>query len=239
MITGQPLFFFRQESNQKTAMLCGEGLWKWKLSEFEHNGNSNIYNEFVVKTVQYLSAEQDHSPFQVRTKSAFMENEMVLFDAELRNESGALVTTPEVKMVISTSGNKQYTFTFSRTDNSYILNAGLLPVGNYRYKADVKLGDKIYSKAGEFSVNELHLETINTIADHQLLYATASRNGGVMIYPGQEQVLIDALSKREDITSVAYQHKKLQELIDTPRVFILIMFFLALEWFLRKRSGAY
>ena len=239
VITGQPLFFFRQESNQKTAMLCGEGLWKWKLSEFEHNGNSNIYNEFVVKTVQYLSAEQDHSPFQVRTKSAFMENEMVLFDAELRNESGALVTTPEVKMVISTSGNKQYTFTFSRTDNSYILNAGLLPVGNYRYKADVKLGDKIYSKAGEFSVNELHLETINTIADHQLLYATAFRNGGVMIYPGQEQVLIDALSKREDITSVAYQHKKLQELIDTPWVFILIMFFLALEWFLRKRSGAY
>ena len=239
VITGQPLFYFRQEGNQKTAVLCGEGSWKWRLSEFEHSGNSNIYNEFVTKTVQYLAAEQDRSPFQVRTKSAFMENEMVLFDADLRNESGALVNTPEIKMLITTTGNKQYTFTFSRTDNAYTLNAGLLPVGNYRYKADVKLGDKIYSKTGEFSVNAMQLETVNTIADHQLLYATASRNGGTMIYPGQEQLLLDALAKREDITSVSYQHKKLQELIDTPWVFILIMLFLGLEWFLRKRSGAY
>ena len=239
VITGQPLFYFRQEGNQKTAVLCGEGSWKWRLSEFEHSGNSNIYNEFVTKTVQYLAAEQDRSPFQVRTKSAFMENEMVLFDADLRNESGALVNTPEIKMLITTTGNKQYTFTFSRTDNAYTLNAGLLPVGNYRYKADVKLGDKIYSKTGEFSVNAMQLETVNTIADHQLLYATASRNGGAMIYPGQEQLLLDALAKREDITSVSYQHKKLQELIDTPWVFILIMLFLGLEWFLRKRSGAY
>ena len=142
-------------------------------------------------------------------------------------------------MTIKALGNKQYTFTLSRTENAYTLNAGLLPVGNYRYKAETKLGDKIYAHSGEFSVNALQLETTNTIADHQLLFATAARNGGMMIYPGQEDQLLNALNQREDITSVSYQHKKLKELIDSPWVFVLIMLFISFEWFLRKRSGAY
>lgn len=239
VLTGQPLFFFRQETDQKMAVLCGEGLWKWRLADYERSGNSNAFNELISRTVQYLSAEQNKSPFQVRSKSAFMENEPVIFDAELKNESGALINTPELKINIVSSGNKQYNYTFSRTDKAYTLNTGLLPVGNYRYKASTRLGDKVYAQNGEFSVNPLRLETTNTIADHQLMYATASRNGGMMIYPGQENTLLDALKKREDITSVSYQHKKLKELIDTPWIFVIIILFLGLEWFLRKRSGSY
>ena len=163
----------------------------------------------------------------------------MVFDGELINESGALVNTPELRINIISSNKKQFTYTFSRTDNAYTLNTGLLPVGNYKYKAETKLGDKVYAKSGEFSVNALQLERTNTIADHQLLFATASRNGGAMIYPGQEEQLLSALNKREDITSVSYQHKKLKELIDTPWIFILVMMLLSLEWFLRKRSGSY
>ena len=239
VLTGQPLFVFRQDSNQKIAVLCGEGLWKWRLAEFEQNGSATIFNDLISRTVQYLSAEQNRSPFQVHHKSDFKENEPVVFDGELRNESGALINQPEVRMNISAGKNKQYTFAFSRTDNAYTLNAGLLPVGNYKYKAETKLGDKLYAQSGEFSVNALQLETANTIADHQLLFATASRNGGIMIYPGQEDKLLNALLSREDITSVSYQHKKLKELIDTPWVFVFLMLLISVEWFLRKRSGAY
>ena len=239
VLTGQPLLFFRQEANQKSAVLCGEGIWKWRLADFEKNGNSNSFMEFISRTSQYLSSEHNKSPFRVHVKSSFMENEPVVFDGELINESGALVNTPELRINIISSNKKQFTYTFSRTDNAYTLNTGLLPVGNYKYKAETKLGDKVYAKSGEFSVNALQLERTNTIADHQLLFATASRNGGAMIYPGQEEQLLNALNKREDITSVSYQHKKLKELIDTPWIFILVMMLLSLEWFLRKRSGSY
>jgi hypothetical protein len=239
VVTTQPLFAFMQSNNTKTAVLCGEGLWRWRLTDYEQNANHNLFNELISRTVQYLAATGNRSPFRLQSKNSYSENEQVNFDAELYDESGQLVNTPEVKMTITSSAGKQFGFTFSRTDKAYTLNAGLLPAGRYKFTAETKLGDKIYRENGEFSVNALQLETVNTIADHQLLYSMASRNGGLMIYPGQEQQLLDALNKREDITTVSYQQKKLADLVEEPWVFILLIVFLSTEWFLRKRSGSY
>jgi hypothetical protein len=239
VVTTQPLFAFMQSNNMKTAVLSGEGLWRWRLSDYEQNANHNLFNELISRTVQYLAASGNRSPFRLQYKNSYVENEQVIFDAELYNESGQLVNTPEVKMTITSSGGKQFGFTFSRTDKAYTLNAGLLPSGRYKFRAETKLGDKIYREDGEFSVNALQLETTNTIADHQLLFSMSSRNGGAMIYPGQEQQLLDALNKREDITTVSFQQKKLADLVEEPWIFILLTMFLSLEWFLRKRSGSY
>jgi hypothetical protein len=239
VITGQPLFSFMQSNTGKTAVLSGEGIWRWRLTEFEKNGNNILFRELLGRTVQYLAATGNRSPFRLQFKNSYAENEQIVFDAELYDASGQLVNTPEVKMTIFSSAGKQFGYTFTRTDKAYNLNAGLLPPGRYRFKAESKLGDKLFAESGEFSVSALQMETINTIADHQLLYSMASRNGGLMIYPGQEQILLDTLNKRHDITSVSYQQKKLIDLVEQPWFFILLIIFLATEWFLRKRSGTY
>lgn len=239
VLTGQPLFSFMQSNSGKSAVLCGEGVWKWRLAEYEKNGNDNLFRELISRTVQYLAASGNKSPFRIQYKNSYLENEQVTFDAELYDASGQLVNTPEVKITITSSEGKQFGYTFSRTDKAYTLNAGLLPSGRYRFKAEAKLGDKLYNESGEFSVAALQLETTNTIADHQLLYAMASRNGGIMVYPGQEQNLLDGLRKRGDITAVSYSQKKLIDLVEQPWVFILLMLFISVEWFLRKRSGSY
>ncbi|MEP7265282.1 MAG: hypothetical protein ABI772_12325 [Bacteroidota bacterium] len=239
VLTGQPLFSFMQSNSGKSAVLCGEGVWKWRMAEFEKDGNDNLFRELIGRTVQYLAASGNKSPFRVQYKNSYMENEQVTFDAELYDASGQLVNTPEVKITITSAEGKQFGYTFSRTDKAYTLNAGLLPSGRYRFKAEAKLGDKLYNETGEFSVAALQLETTNTIADHQLLYAMASRNGGIMVYPGQEQKLLDALKKRGDITAVSYSQKKLIDLVEQPWVFILLILFISIEWFLRKRSGSY
>lgn len=239
VITTQPLFSFIATNSNKTAVLCGEGIWKWRLAEYEQKGSSNLFREWITRTVQYMAASGNRSPFRLQYKNSYAENEPISFNAELYDASGQLINTPEVKMTITSSEGKQFGFAFSRTDKAYTLNAGLLPSGRYRFKAETKLGDKIYSEGGEFSINRLQLETVNTIADHQLLYAMSSRNGGAMFYPGQEKQLLDAISKREDIASVSYQQKKLSDLVEKPWVFILIILLLSAEWFLRKRNGVY
>ncbi len=239
VITTQPLFSFIATNSTKTAVLCGEGIWKWRLAEYEQKGNNNLFREWITRTVQYMAASGNRSPFRMQYKNSYAENEQISFNAELYDASGQLVNTPDVKMTIISSEGKQFGFSFSRTDKAYTLNAGLLPAGRYRFKAETKLGDKIYSEGGEFSINVLQLETVNTIADHQLLYAMSSRNGGAMFYPGQEKQLLDAISKREDIAAVSYQQKKLSDLVEQPWVFILIILLLSAEWFLRKRNGVY
>jgi hypothetical protein len=95
IVTEQPLLFFRQDNNRRIAVLSAEGIWKWRLAEFEEKGNSNIYDELITRIVQYLSAEQNLSPFRVQGKNSYLENEPLIFDAELLDESGTMINTPE------------------------------------------------------------------------------------------------------------------------------------------------
>lgn len=237
--TDQPLLFFNQEGSQKTAVLAGEGIWRWKLKEFSENNNSNYTNELITKVVQYLAVKEKKTPFRISYKNNFTENEPLRFDAELYNVSGELVNTPDVKMTITDANKKSYPFTFSKTDNAYSLNAGNLPVGNYRFRAETKLGDKLYAESGEFSISALQLESLESVANHQLLYTLAEKSGGQMLYPSQMPNLSKLIEAREDVKPVTYSQKKLKDLINLKWVFALLMILISAEWFMRKRSGAY
>jgi len=237
--TDQPLLFFSQNGPKKIAVLTGEGIWKWRLKEFEQNNNSNFTNDLFIKTVQYLSVKEKKTPFRVSFKNNFAENEPLVFDAELYNETGELVNTPDVKMTITDADKKSYPFTFSKTDKAYSLNAGNLPVGNYKFRAETKLGDKLYAEAGEFSISALQLESSETVANHQLLFSMADKSGGKLVYESQLNELPKMISVREDVKPVTYSQKKLKDLINLKWFFFLLMAFLSVEWFLRKRSGTY
>lgn len=237
--TQQPLLFFNQTSGKKIAVLAGEGIWKWRMKEFADHNNHLIVDDLITKTVQYLSVKEKRSPFRVSYKNNFNENEALVFDAELYNESGELVNDPEVKITITNSEKQSFPFTFSKQGKAYTLNAGLFRVGNYRFKAEVKLGDKIYNESGEFVINALMIENTETVADHQLLYALANKSGGQLFYPGQTEELAKMIEQREDIKSVSYSQKKLEDFIHLKWIFALIILLLSAEWLLRKRSGAY
>ncbi|HKR06374.1 MAG TPA: hypothetical protein VJY62_17195 [Bacteroidia bacterium] len=237
--TDQPLLFFSQAGSKKIAVLAGEGIWKWRLKEFAQNNNSNFTNDLLIKMVQYLSVKEKKTPFRVSYKNNFAENEPLIFDAELYNETGELVNTPDVKMTITDAEKKSYPFTFSKTDKAWSLNAGNLPVGNYKFKAETKLGDKLYAESGEFSISALQLESSETVANHQLLFTLSEKSGGKMVYESQLNELPKMIAAREDVKPVTYTQKKLKDIINLKWVFFLIMTFLSAEWFLRKRSGAY
>jgi hypothetical protein len=189
--------------------------------------------------VQYLSVKEDKSYFRVSGKTIFNENEPIILDAELYNQSYELVNTPDVDLTISNAEGKAFSYRFSKTSNAYRLNAGQLPPGEYKYTARVKLGDKAYSKAGSFSIAAIKVELTNTVADHRLLYTLAQKKGGKMYYPKQLDNLLADLEKREDIKPVSYTQKRLDDLINLRWIFFILLGLLATEWFIRKRNGAY
>ncbi len=237
--TDMPLLYFTQQGENKIGVLTGEGLWHWRLSDFAVNGNHNAFNSFVSKIVQYLSVKTDKSLFRVNVKNHFTESEPIIFDAELYNESYELINEPEVNMTIVNSGNKKFPFTFTRTGNAYRLNAGNLAPGNYKYEATVSIGDKILNARGSFTVSALFIETVNTVADHQLLFNLAESSGGKLFYPTALEILGNEIASREDIKQIIYNQKKLRDLIHFKWLFFLVLFMLAAEWVTRKRSGSY
>jgi hypothetical protein len=240
LVTGYPLVMFNDDAtNMKTGVIAGEGLWRWRMTNFQQNENHNAFNELFSKTVQYLSLKTDRSYFKVSGENNFLENQPVILDAEVYNQSYELINTPEVEITIKNSSGDSYPFVFGKTANAYQLNAGVLPVDNYTYTASVRVGENLYRYQGEFSVSPLNIEAMNIIADHNLLFRIAGRHDGKMIYPSQVEEFPQMIESRDDIRTIIFTEKRFNELINLFWVFLLIMALLSTEWFIRKRSGSY
>jgi len=237
--TKAPLLTFSNNNGVKTAALIGEGIWRWRLEDFEKNENHNAFDELITSTIQYLSAKDDKRKFRVSvTKSRFAESENVQLKAELYDDAYNLNNQPEVSLDIKGKSGNKYSFLMSRVGNSYQLNAGFLPADEYTYQAKTTLGKAKFNEVGQFLVEEINIELMQTAANHQLLFNMAKISGGEMIYPNQINSLKDILTKNEKIKTVSYEEKSYESLINLKWIFFLIISLLSLEWFLRKRNGA-
>lgn len=234
-----PLLIFFQGPGRKTGVLAGENIWKWRLSGYLASQDHSSFDELVGKIVQYLSYRGEKDRFIVRCSQSVPEGEKIEFTAELYNESRELVNTPEVKLVITDESGKVFNYTFSRTDRSYYLDAGALPPGIYKYRADVTFGKTTYTRNSQFMVSPINLEISNTIADHNLLYRLAMDHGGAMVFPRDLDSLEKIMLSRENIKPVAYYRKRFSDLTGNLWLFLVVLALLAAEWFLRKRGGIY
>jgi len=236
--TERPLLLFSKDAEYKTAILAGEGIWRWRLEDFRENGNHEATDELVSKVIQAVSNKEDRRKFRVYpARSAFDESEQVVLNAELYNEAYELVNGPDVSVTLKDGKNKVYPFLFSKTGNSYILNAGILPPGEYSFVANTALGKDKYSAKGNFVINSRMAEFRRTTADHQLLYSLARQSGGEMISPAEISSLFSRIEKNELVKTVSYEDTQFREMIDIKWLFFIILALLGLEWFSRKRSG--
>ncbi len=236
--TSYPLLAFGDEGGERIAILTGEGLWRWQLAEYEAFGNHHALEELFGQGVQYLTANTNRQRFIVYpAKRVFDAGENVILNAELYNDALELINTPDVKIDLRDAAGKNYSFLFTRNNQSYQLNAGTLPVGDYTYNASTKNGNQTFTANGQLTVKALNLEMRQSAANHQLLNTIAKQSGGQMIYLNQISSLADMIRKNENIKTVVYEDKQYSDIIDVKWVFVLILGLLSLEWFFRKREG--
>jgi hypothetical protein len=236
--TNYPLLAFNDEGGRRIAVLTGEGIWRWQLAEFREFGNHHAIEELFSEGVQYLTANANRERFRVYpSKNIFDEGENILLNAELYNDALELVNTPDVKIDLKNQSGKNYSFLFTRSGQSYQLNAGVLPVGEYTWLATTKNGKQQFTAKGQLTVKQLNLETRQSTANHQLLKTIAERSGGKMLQPSEIGKLADLIRKNENIKTVVYEDKRYSDIIDIKWIFVLILLLLSAEWFLRKREG--
>ncbi len=237
--TQDPLFVFGEYNGTKIGIITGEGIWRWRLFDFAENSSHGLFNELITKTVQYLATKEDKSLFRVFTKHHFLENEPIVFEAEVYNESYELITEPEVSMVITDADGVDYPASFSATTNAYRLDAGMRPVGEYTYTAKVTYNGNTYTETGEFSVSPVQVELANTVANHQLLYNLASKSNGELLYPSEMDQLAAMIGGREEVKPKFFRKEEASYMLNLWWVLPLLLGLLSAEWFMRKRNGAY
>ncbi len=237
--TDYPLLSFSDQNGRKSAMFTGEGIWRWRLADFSDNGNHDAFNEFIGKIIQYLSLVEEKSFFRVTAPNSVPENDRASFDAEVYNKSFELVQNTDVFLDITDEQGRKYNNTFSKTTRAYHLDAPLLPPGEYTWEARTKIGTENYSKKGKFVVTPLLAEKVVTTANHRLLFNLSAAHNGNVVYPKELSKLADLIRSREDIRPVIYNPQKMMDLIQIWWIFAILMGLLTIEWFIRKRNGAY
>jgi hypothetical protein len=238
--TNYPLILFNENASNKEGVICGDGLWRWNIYDYVNNNSHDAFNEVVSKLVEYLSHKPDTRQFRVNVlKSIFSENETVHFDAQLINETGDPINSPDVSLAVKNNGGKEFRYTFDHTDNSYSLDPGYFPSGNYSYSAQVTYNNKNLTDAGVFAVSPIQLEALNTTADFHLLHLIAAKSGGKFFYPNQTNELKKIILASQNIKPVIYTTTKTESVINFKWLFILLTVLLCLEWFLRKYFGGY
>lgn len=237
--TEKPLLLFMSHNEAKTAILLGEGIWKWRLSAYKTSGSFKLFDDFVLKIANYLSLNFKKTKFVTTASRIFQENEAITIDAELYNDSYELINTAEVAINISNSKGSKFPFVFSKTAKAYTLNAGIFPKGDYTFIASVKRGDKTLTSTGAFTVLPVNIESENVVAKHNELFSLSDNHNGKMFMPNETEKLADELLKNNDIKPISHFDKAMKELVDSQWLFFFIVLLFSAEWFLRKYFGGY
>jgi len=77
--TEYPLWLLGESDGTKVGVIAGEGLWKWRLFDFMQHRNHEVFDELMMKSIQYLSVKEDKRRFRINisknsyyTKKAFL-----------------------------------------------------------------------------------------------------------------------------------------------------------------------
>lgn len=237
--TDYPLISFNDNAGVKTGVIAGSGLWQWKIYNYIYAQNHEAFNEIINKTVQYLSVKSDKSQFRVHAPDIVDENNNVEFSAELYNDSYELITDQDVTMTLTDENGKKYTSQFSKQNNSYHLNLGHLPTGDYQWTAETELSGKKLTKSGLLTIREVMIESVNLVADHPLLQSIAQTSQGKFFTKEQIGEISKAIQDDPNIITIASYEKNFNLLSNHWLYFVIIILLFGVEWFMRKWGGGY
>lgn len=237
--TSKPLFAFYDDGSQKGAILAGQNIWKWKLQESAINGNSNLFNDIVTKTVQFLSVKNDKQQFRFRSRgNNFSSLKSIFFDSEVYNDIYERVYGNRISMTVTSGDGATQEFEFIDSEFNSSFSIPSLESGIYTYNAAVKVGDKTFNDRGQFLVEEINREYLNLTADHNLLKNLSIRTGGEYTHHSNANQVINKIRAKE-FKSLIKSSESYFPLIQSRWMLLIVLLLFSTEWLLRKYWGGY
>lgn len=233
--TGSPLLTVRTTGNIRSSQFTGYNFHRWFLSDNDDIRDYTI--ELINNIVKWTATSADDELLDISPATQiFEQNEDVILDAYLQNESGE--TEPDGVIDVEIEGDEIETSQYTMSNEGlgqYRLNIGRLPEGSYSYTAVAeKDGRELDEQTGEFSVGDTNLEFIDTERNDELLRYLADQSGGrFLTHEDSDQLrsileedglFEDRIETSED-QILAYQN---------PLWFILVILLLTAEWIIRK-----
>ena len=128
----------------KKAIINADGIWKWRLNDYNENETTENFDYLIDKFIQYVAVKEDKSNFRIKTKAIYNENEDVIISAELYNDSYELINNSNVELILTNEAGEKFNYSLLPYEDIYKLNLGKLPKGLYKYSGKTELNGKTY-----------------------------------------------------------------------------------------------
>ncbi|HEY0741958.1 MAG TPA: VWA domain-containing protein [Chryseosolibacter sp.] len=237
--TEKPLLSVDVQDTKKIAFMLGEGLWRWRLNEFDRTENTIAFDEVFGKLVQFLTTTDDKRKFRsYPVQQEFSNTEPIVFESQVYNDIFEPVYGNTIEIEVTEQSGKKTEYTYVTSPGNSRYQIGGLNEGVYRYKSRTQLNGKMEEVRGEFAVVERQAELQNLTADFDLLRKLSSGTGGKFFKASDIQDLQGYL-QRTEAKSLIHTEETYDSIINLKWVFFLLLLLMTAEWGLRKYHGSY
>ncbi|UAN00052.1 VWA domain-containing protein [Polaribacter litorisediminis] len=234
--TQQPLLATFDVNNQKSAILLGEGIWKWRATSFLNSNSFEDFDKFIGNLVQYLASNKKRDRLVVNAETLYPANATITISAFYTDKNYQFDARASLEIALTNIETKEVTsLPFSLVNKSYQTAIENLISGDYTYKVSV-LGQKI-NRYGRFKITEYDIEEQFTNANVNKLQKLADKTGGRLFFKNQENELIEELLENKSYYTVQKSATTQKNLMDWQWIVFVILGLLTAEWFVRKYFG--
>ena len=234
--TNQPLLTTFDINNQKSAVLFGEGIWKWRAASFLNSNSFEDFDKFIGSLIQYLASTKKRNRLEINADNLYPANSTISISAFYTDKNYQFDARAALEISVINKETKKVTkIPMSLVANSYQVEIENLSSGDYNYSIEV-LDQKI-KKHGRFKITDYQIEEQFTNANVNKLRQLALKSGGKLYYKDEIDVLVKDLLANNDFYTVQKSSIKQQNLIDFKWVLFLLLALFTAEWFIRKYYG--
>jgi hypothetical protein len=234
--TQTPLLATFENDSQKSAVLFGEGIWKWRATSFINSGSFQDFDEFLSNLVQYLATTKKRERLTLKYDALHPANVPITVNAFYVDKNYKFDARAKLNLkVTNTLTNVSQNIPFSLLNNSFEAILETLPSGDYRFIVSVE--NQSVRKTGRFKITTYQIEEQFTNANQKELNQLATHTSGKVYYPSESQQVISDLIGDERYITTQKSNTISQELIDWKFILILSILFFTIEWFVRKYIG--
>ncbi|MBI2258514.1 MAG: VWA domain-containing protein [Flavobacteriia bacterium] len=233
------LCFFGENEFEKYGVFLGEGIWKWKMSEFANKKNTTHFNELFSSINQYLVRKSNSSQLRVQMPKRVLSSEKMFITAEFYNEALERINKVNILFHLTDSKGKKAELEFGNNENQYQLQLNRLTPGIYTWKAFTEYNGKKHSKNGSFVIEDLLLEKRENKSNHSVLRDVSEKSKGKFYAFKNRQALFTDFNQRRDIKPLLYPISEVDLMLEFMWILLLLLLLLSSEWFLRRYYGLY
>lgn len=237
--TDKELLVFKEVNGKQMALLLAEGLWKWRLYDYQKNQSHNNFNEWIQSISQYLTVNKDKRKLRLQYPKLIQEGAPFQMDAQLYNDNYKLIQKAALSLRLTDEDNKEYIYSLSPELSSYKTKLKNLPVGTYQLEVTSIHKDQKQSQKGVFTVMGANLENQKLSANWKLLAQMSKITGGTTIYKESFAQYAATIKKNTNAKTQVYYQQYLSDLIQQKGIFLVLLLSLFFEWALRKRLGTH